>query len=148
MLKILFMRLLLFSENNRVLINKGISETRQWLLASRSVLFLLVDVVVQQFDDQVDMCQDHASAAVPLATKLVKSLAVAKEKLVLSSDLQDCGQAFTYDVDTFWWSIKSKYLFHLLPTTYVKATINGYTLECGVHKNLSSSYMTDLLCRR
>jgi len=38
-----------------------------------SVLLLLVDVVVQQFDDEVDMRQNHPSAAVALAAKLVES---------------------------------------------------------------------------
>ena len=37
-----------------------------------SVLLLLVDVVVEQLDDQVDVRQDHAPAAVPLAAELVE----------------------------------------------------------------------------
>ena len=39
-----------------------------------SVLLLLVNVVMQKLDNQVDMGQDHASAAVSLATKLVQGL--------------------------------------------------------------------------
>jgi len=40
-----------------------------------SVLGLLVDVVVQQLHDQVHVSQDHASAAVSLATQLIEGLA-------------------------------------------------------------------------
>ena len=37
-----------------------------------SILFLLVDVVVQKFDDQVNVSQNHASAAVAFAAELVE----------------------------------------------------------------------------
>ena len=50
-----------------------------------SVLLLLIDVVVQQLDDQVDVGQDHAPAAVPLATKLVKGLATQKTACALAT---------------------------------------------------------------
>ena len=36
----------------------------------------LVDVVVEQFGDQVDVCEDHSPAAVPIQTKLVESEAL------------------------------------------------------------------------
>lgn len=35
-------------------------------------MLLLVDVVVQEFHNQVDVSQDHASAAVALAAELVQ----------------------------------------------------------------------------
>ena len=35
-------------------------------------MLLLVDVVVQEFDDQVNVSQDHASAAVAFAAELVQ----------------------------------------------------------------------------
>ena len=38
-------------------------------------MLLLVDVVVQELDDEVDVSQHHASAAVALAANLVKGLA-------------------------------------------------------------------------
>lgn len=37
-----------------------------------SVLLLLVDVVVQEFNDEVDVRQNHPPAAVAFATKLVE----------------------------------------------------------------------------
>ena len=40
----------------------------------RSVLLLLIDVVVEQLDDEVDMSQDHPTAAVALATNIIQSL--------------------------------------------------------------------------
>ena len=44
-----------------------------WLIIWRvSLLLLLVDVVVQELHDEVDVCQDHAAAAVTLATELVE----------------------------------------------------------------------------
>ena len=45
-----------------------------------SVLLLLVDVIVQQFHDQVHVGQNHAAAAVSLATKLIKGLAIKLKK--------------------------------------------------------------------
>jgi len=41
---------------------------------ARSILGLFVDVVVQQFDDQVDVGQDHSAAAVAFAPQLVECL--------------------------------------------------------------------------
>lgn len=38
----------------------------------RSVLLLFVDVVVEQLDNEVDVCQNHAPAAVPLAAQRVE----------------------------------------------------------------------------
>ena len=43
-----------------------------------SILLLLVDVVVEKLDDEVNVSKDHASAAVPLATKLVEGLPTIK----------------------------------------------------------------------
>ena len=36
-----------------------------------SFLLFFVNVVMQKFDDQVNVSQDHASAAIPFTTKLV-----------------------------------------------------------------------------
>ena len=47
---------------------------------SHSVLFFLVDVVVEQFDDQVDVGENHSAAAVSLATKLIQSISVARKR--------------------------------------------------------------------
>ena len=44
-----------------------------WLIIWRvSLLLLFVDVVVEELDDEVDVGQDHAAAAVTLATELVE----------------------------------------------------------------------------
>ena len=88
---------------------------------------------MQKLDDKVDVSQDHASAAVPLASKLVESLTTSdqiiehglahilpqrSEKLLAGMPALTSQNGSTYEVDTFSRSIKSKYLFHLLPTTY------------------------------
>ena len=88
---------------------------------------------MQKLDDKVDVSQDHASAAVPLASKLVESLTTSdqiirhelahilpqrSEKLLAGMSALTSQNSGTYEVDTFSRSIKSKYLFHLLPTTY------------------------------
>lgn len=39
-----------------------------------SLLLLLVDVIMEKFDNQVDVSQDHAAAAVAFAAKLVEGL--------------------------------------------------------------------------
>jgi hypothetical protein len=39
-----------------------------------SVSLVLVDVVVEKLGDEVDVREDHASAAVPLQAQLVKGL--------------------------------------------------------------------------
>ena len=44
--------------------------------SSSSVSLVLVDVVVEQLGDQVDVSQDHATAAVSLEAQLVKRLSV------------------------------------------------------------------------
>ena len=41
-------------------------------------MFLLIDVVVQELDDQVNVCEDHPSAAVAFASQLVKRVAKSK----------------------------------------------------------------------
>ena len=45
-----------------------------WLSTTFSVLLLLVDIVMQQFHDQVHMGEDHAATAVPLAAQLIKGI--------------------------------------------------------------------------
>ena len=103
-----------------------------------SILLLFVDVVVQKLDDQVHVSQDHASAAVSLATQLVQGLPTQFDTVSdmlnylyhprrAEGRVQSCCYErlslwllifFTYEVDTFSLSIKSKYLFHLFPTTF------------------------------
>ena len=56
-----------------------------------SVLFLLVNVVVKQFDNQVHVRKDHAPATVSLATKLVKCIPVDSKlvrKLLLNWEMK------------------------------------------------------------
>ena len=110
-----------------------------------SVLFFLVDVVMKEFDDQVDMSEDHSSAAVALATQLIQSIAESETKLlaklICASKLCAESPFFdtqtdrlnmgTYEVETFWWSMRSRYLFHLLPTTY---TVKAKVLDFHVHQ--------------
>ena len=47
-----------------------------------SFLLLFVDVVVEEFDDQVHVVQDHPSAAVALAAETVESLGWSDALLV------------------------------------------------------------------
>jgi hypothetical protein len=45
------------------------------MFVNYSFVFLLVYVVVQKFDDQVNVSQNHAATAVTFAAELVESLA-------------------------------------------------------------------------
>ena len=77
---------------------------------------------MEKFDDEVDVGKDHASAAVPLATKLIKGIPIKSYEMSIHARQRlECKIAVfsnTYEVDTFSLPIRSKYLFHLLPTTY------------------------------
>ena len=41
--------------------------------------FGALGIVIQQLFNQVDMCQEHSSAAVPLETQFIQSITVEKE---------------------------------------------------------------------
>ena len=143
-------------KNNRVLIKHGyfifpfvvvrFRQRRHGFVVLRrpSVLLLLVDVVMEEFDDEVDVSQNHASAAVTLATQLIEGLPIDSKNNSVRACLQSQNQLksqhkITYDVETFQWSIRSRYLFHLLPTTL---TINS----SGELRDELEKF--DLLCHR
>ena len=48
-----------------------------------SVSLVLIDVVVEELGDEVDVREDHASAAVPLQAQLVKGLPICHYLLIL-----------------------------------------------------------------
>ena len=60
----------------------------QWLdhgcVPASSILLLLIDIVVEEFDNEIDVGQDHPPATIALATNIIQSLSKHDKEVILA----------------------------------------------------------------